>query len=91
MQTLRSNQATPSSFHHQLLEVFQRNLARPSLVPTDDFFELGGDSFLAMEVIADVSRNFDYELDLSILIESKSIGAVIEHIELALRARGACS
>jgi len=70
----------------RVLEIFRRNLRNDAARAEDDFFSLGGDSFLAMEVIAELSRDLSYELELAALVESTSLRQVMDRVARDLRA-----
>ncbi len=69
------------SLAQTLLAIFRRHLGNEDASAQDDFFDLGGDSFLAMEVVAEVTRELDYPLELAVLLDSKAIADVIAHVE----------
>ncbi len=64
-----------------VLAIFRRHLGNDEATGEDDFFDLGGDSFLAMEVVAEVTRELGFPLELAVLLDSKTIGEVISHVQ----------
>ena len=47
----------------------------------DDFFELGGDSLLATQVVAKLNHEFQVDLPVSKLLGTPNIGAIAGHID----------
>lgn len=56
------------------------NLNITSIEPEDDFFELGGDSLLAIRVISEVSKLLDKEISVRFLYESPILCDFVNHI-----------
>lgn len=44
----------------------------------DDFFELGGDSLLAADLLMDIYRDFGVEIDAAVLFLSPTIADLVE-------------
>lgn len=53
----------------------------------DNFFEIGGDSLLAVQAMARLPAAVDVELPVRVLLERPTIHGVARHVELALAAR----
>lgn len=58
---------------HQLTEIWHTVFKRDSISVCDDFFDLGGDSLLAIELLNAVNRAFARKLDLAILLTTPTI------------------
>jgi amino acid adenylation domain-containing protein len=65
----------------QLVEIWEEVLRVRSIGVTDDFFDLGGNSLLAVRLMAQIEIQFGQELSLSTLFQ----GATIEGLASALR------
>ena len=57
----------------------------------DDFFQLGGDSLLATQMMSRVRDAFQVGLPLRSLFETPTIAMLAEHVETALWATGNCA
>lgn len=78
--------STMTKLEEQVLLIFREQLGEPELGLEDDFFAWGGDSFLAMEVVADVRRKLGRELHLATLVEGKTARQVGHHLAAARAA-----
>lgn len=65
----------------QLVQIFEDLLQIQPISITDDFFESGGHSFLAIQLMARLRKQFGCDLPLSTLLE----GATVERLALQLR------
>ena len=74
---LSPTEATVAGIWSELLE-------QSDIGPEDDFFELGGDSLLAVWLIEEIAERTGRDLPLSLLLE----GATIRHLACALDAQG---
>lgn len=66
----------------ELKNVWEKLLSFKNIGVSDDFFELGGDSLVAVSLFVEIENKFDVELPLSALINSPTIetlAALIEH------------
>jgi thioesterase domain-containing protein len=68
-----------------LARIWSELLERSNIGPEDDFFELGGDSLLAVWLMEEIAERTGRDLPLSLLLE----GATIRHLASALDAQGA--
>ena len=75
---LSPTEATVAGIWSELLE-------QGDIGPEDDFFELGGDSLLAVWLMEEIAERTGRHLPLSLLLE----GATIRHLASALDAQGA--
>ena len=65
--------------------IWSELLDRGDIGPEDDFFELGGDSLLAVWLMGEIAERTGRDLPLSLLLE----GATIRHLASAVDAQGA--
>jgi len=70
---VRSGEEPVDEFEAALLDIWRLVLRRPPSGVRDDFFELGGDSLAAAEVLAGIDRRFGRRLPLAILLEAPTI------------------
>jgi amino acid adenylation domain-containing protein len=61
-------------------------LGLPQVGVSHNFFELGGESLLAMQVISRVRNHFNLEVPLGLLFESPTVAGFAERVEEALLA-----
>lgn len=64
-----------------LTPIFQRVLRRASVGPNDDFFDLGGDSLLALNLILEIERSIGIVLSPTVLFDAPTIASVADIIE----------
>jgi len=64
----------------KLLEIWMRVLRVRPIGTSDDFFDLGGDSLAAVELIAAVEKEFGINLAPGTLVEAFSVGRLARHI-----------
>lgn len=62
----------------KLREVWALVLGHDSFGPTDNFFEIGGHSLLAVKLIAQIEKAFGKKLDLSILFRAPTLEKLAE-------------
>src|SRR5262249_5430921 len=70
----KPNPRLPSSrLEAELCEIWQAVFERDEISPTDDFFQLGGDSLTAIALAAKIQRRFGWNMTLAELILSPTI------------------
>jgi amino acid adenylation domain-containing protein len=57
----------------QLIHIWEQLLNVESVGVTDDFFDLGGDSLLAVRLVAQVRRQFGAKIPLAMLLQARTI------------------
>lgn len=71
-----------------LMEIWQELLHIPQVEPTDDFFELGGDSLGAIRMLERIGREFGEELlEPDIIYTASSFNDLVAAISTALLER----
>lgn len=60
--------------------VFQRNFSGVEIGVTDNFFEMGGDSLLALRIIVELSEAFDQHLPVDVFLTHPSIEQLARHL-----------
>lgn len=71
---------TGDDFEAALLTLWQQALAEPGLGADDDFFASGGDSLMAIRVLARVRRIVDLPLTLPHMIKYPSVRAFARYV-----------
>jgi len=75
--------ATPKREDAQacLVEIWQRKLRVSSVAADDNFFDLGGDSVLAVDMLLEVQREFDKDPPLSLLSSGLTVARLVAWLE----------
>jgi surfactin synthase thioesterase subunit len=66
--------------HHQMIEIWERLLKTTGIAITDNFFEIGGNSFLALRMMLEVGKLCGTELPLSLLLTRATISDLARFI-----------
>jgi thioesterase domain-containing protein/acyl carrier protein len=74
--------ATTETTTETLVSIWQRVLRIPSVDIHDDFFDVGGDSSLALLLFAEIGQAFGRELPPVTIYQARTIAALAELIEL---------
>jgi aryl carrier-like protein len=77
-----------NAVEHQLASIWREVLDIKQFGVTDNFFDLGGNSLLAMQVLARVRRALQVEVSIRSLFDGPTIEALARAVEEA-KARGA--
>ena len=64
----------------RLTEIWQRLLGVDSIGPAQNYFDLGGDSSLAVHLFAEIEKVFKVKLPLATLFEAQTVGQLSEVI-----------
>jgi amino acid adenylation domain-containing protein len=56
----------------------QELLALPQVLPSDDFFEIGGESLVAAELVQKIAKRYRVHLNLSVFLKSRTVRAIAE-------------
>jgi acyl-coenzyme A synthetase/AMP-(fatty) acid ligase/acyl carrier protein len=70
-----------SEFEEQLAAIWGQVLALETVLPDDDFFDLGGTSLLAQRMAAQVRAKFNVRLRISTLMEHSTVPALAAFIK----------
>jgi non-ribosomal peptide synthase protein (TIGR01720 family) len=65
--------AAPTADERTLLEIWQRIFKRPDITLTDNYFDLGGHSIIAIQLMANVEKAFNRRLPISCLFENPTV------------------
>ncbi|HEY7322509.1 MAG TPA: amino acid adenylation domain-containing protein [Candidatus Binatia bacterium] len=69
----------------QLAELWREVLGLQEVSRSDHFFELGGDSLLALQVISRIRENLGVEIALRVVFEAPTLERLAKRVEKALR------
>lgn len=75
----RVSPRTPTE--EKLWEVFSRNFDSEDIGVTDNFFEMGGDSLLALRIVVDVSEAFKRDVGVDAFLTHSSIEQLAQYLE----------
>jgi len=64
-----------------IADIWKRLLRRPEIDPNYDFFDLGGNSLLAIDLIKELNRSFGVDLPVVTLLESATVAALADKVE----------
>lgn len=70
------DEADLSDTHDKLTQIFQRVLGRDEIGLDDDFLDLGGDSILAIELMAEIEQVFGQELPMTTIYDAPTVRAL---------------
>jgi thioesterase domain-containing protein/acyl carrier protein len=70
----------PNDTTQRLTEIWQRLLGLDHIEPDQNYFDLGGDSSLAVHLFAEIEKVFKVKLPLATLFEAQTVGALSEVI-----------
>ena len=70
----------------KLSEIWKRALQVPSVALDDDFFGLGGDSLLALEVASEMGRALGRELPASVLFDRRTLAGILQEMTVESHA-----
>jgi acetoacetyl-CoA synthetase len=71
--TAHPDEADLADTYDKLIQIFQRVLGREPVGLDDDFLDLGGDSILAIELMAEVEQVFGQELPMTTIYDAPTI------------------
>ena len=78
-------ETTPASTPDRLRGLWARILGHDQIAPDDDFFDLGGDSLTAIDLMAQIRELFDIELTVGFLFEAPTLAELAEVIDQRVR------
>jgi thioesterase domain-containing protein/non-ribosomal peptide synthetase component F/acyl carrier protein len=78
---VRSEYVAPrDSFESKLVNIWEEIFELPHIGIRDDFFDLGGQSIMAAQMISQIEKEFGKRIDLSILLVDRTIGQLAEKL-----------
>jgi acyl transferase domain-containing protein/acyl carrier protein len=72
-----------------IAKIWEKLLGIESIGTRDDFFEAGGHSLVAIQVMSRLYQRFDVDIPLRTLFEAPTVAAFAERVEEIVRAAGA--
>jgi acetoacetyl-CoA synthetase len=76
--------------HDTMTAIFARVLGRGAVEPDDDFFDLGGDSILAIALMAEIEQAFGQELPMTTVYDAPTPRALAELVDAQAVPAGSC-
>ena len=76
--------------HETLTRIFQRVLGRSQVELEEDFFDLGGDSILAIELMAEIEKAFGQDLPMTTVYDAPTVMALAHVIAVQTRPAASC-
>lgn len=73
--------APRNELEKSIAQIWREVLALEQIGIHDDFFDVGGNSLLAMQIIAKVSNSFEVYLPLHSLFDRPTIAGLAENVE----------
>src|SRR5258708_2308285 len=67
------DEAELANTHDALIRIFQKVLGRESVALDDDFLDLGGDSILAIELMAEIEQVFGQDLPITAIYDAPTV------------------
>ena len=75
---LTSNLAVPDTTAEQLTRIWENLLGVQPIEPDQNYFDLGGDSILAVQMFAQIDKVFQVKLPVATLFEAPTIGELTQ-------------
>jgi acyl carrier protein len=76
---LKSSYAAPrNAMESALVEIWQQGLGFAPIGVHDDFFQLGGHSVLAIQMISRIRETFELDLPLDLLFEANTVASLAD-------------
>ncbi|MEM7584082.1 MAG: SDR family oxidoreductase, partial [Acidobacteriota bacterium] len=79
----RPEVADPAELPQRIADVWCRILGNADFGHEDSFFDLGGNSLLAMQMIAELNRELQVEIAPMVLFDAPTVGALARHLQEA--------
>jgi acetoacetyl-CoA synthetase len=87
--TLQNRVCTPqSSVSETLSVIFARVLSRATVGEDEDFFDLGGDSLRAIELVAEIQSELGPDLPMTVIYDAPTIATLAAFIESEHKPKG---
>ncbi len=78
------NITSRKEIEQELIKIYEGSLGLTTIKVSDDFFELGGDSLLAVTVLSNINNKFNVDLQTSIIINLPTILEMADYIEKSI-------
>ncbi len=80
-QPAAGSSAALTSMEKRMTALWEKNLSRSPIGPHDDYFEMGGDSLSAVNLVAAIEKQFGLKLKPSVLLDNASVAELVRAIE----------
>ncbi len=78
---INASDNNPGKTEKKLIKIWESVLGIKNPDPKDDFFEIGGHSLLAVQLIAAVRKTFNTEIELQEIFDASTLKGMSEIIE----------
>ena len=72
--------AAGSTSERQIAEIWQRVLGIPEIGVNDNFFDLGGNSLIGLQLVSELSQELGVQIEPVTLFESPTVAALARHL-----------
>jgi acyl transferase domain-containing protein len=79
--------AAPASLADRIAQIWREFLGVRECRPSDDFFEMGGHSLLAVQMVHRIQESFDVEIGPDAIFASPTLEALTSHVQLLVDAK----
>lgn len=79
-----NNQDCFSDLEKKVMKIWEKHLGCKPIKIEDDFYDLGGHSLMALEIIAEVNVEFKVDLGLEDLLDCSTVLSFIKHLNLRI-------
>src|SRR3954464_6742430 len=79
-----SSNTSPSAIEAEVAAIWADVLELDAVRPEDDFFELGGDSLSAVQILTRITRRFNYKVTEVELFTARTVRGLCQVVEQAL-------
>jgi len=86
MSTQSLSENTRNSVHGYLFELWRKILRRDEIDPAQSFFAQGGGSIHVVQMLAEVSKHYDVELEYRRFFEQPTLEILLSLIDRARRS-----
>jgi NAD(P)-dependent dehydrogenase (short-subunit alcohol dehydrogenase family)/acyl carrier protein len=81
--------AAPTSLAERVAQIWREFLGVRESKSSDDFFEMGGHSLLAVQMVHRIQEQFDVEIGPDAIFASPTLGALTSHVQSLVDAKSA--
>jgi acetoacetyl-CoA synthetase len=85
--TERDRQALRETIVESLIDIWSRNLQTSPILPESNFFDLGGDSLLAVGLLLEIEQKFGQKLPITIIYDAPTVAEQADLLECGPSAR----
>jgi amino acid adenylation domain-containing protein len=75
-QQLNNSDDPSAAIESTICSWLQELLALPQVLPSDDFFEIGGESLVAAQLVQKIAKRYRVHVNLSVFLKSRTVRAI---------------